>query len=96
MEAAAGVEYVGNGTEPTVFQLEEDGDFRSQECIELLKQADIVVTNPPFSLFREYIAQLVEFGKIFVVIVNKNAITYKEIFPLIAVGTRSPRLLCSV
>ena len=52
MEAAAGVEYVGNGTEPTVFHLKENGDFRSRECIELLKQADIVVTNPPFSLFR--------------------------------------------
>ena len=86
MEAAAGVEYVGNGTEPTVFQLKEDGDFRSQECIELLKQADIVVTNPPFSLFREYIAQLVKYGKKFVVIGNKNAITYKEIFPLIKGG----------
>ena len=83
MEAAAGVAYVGNGTEPTEFHLEEDGDFRSQECIALLKQADIVVTNPPFSLFREYIAQLVEFDRKFVVIGNKNAITYKEIFPLI-------------
>ncbi len=83
MEAAAGVEYVGDGTEPSVFQLKEDGDFRSQECIELLNQADIVVTNPPFSLFREYIAQLVESDKKFVVIGNKNAITYKEIFPLI-------------
>ena len=82
MEAAAGLEYVGNGTEPTIFQLKEDGDFRSQECIELLKQADIVVTNPPFSLFREYIAQLVEYDKKFVVIGNKNAIPYKEIFPL--------------
>ena len=82
-ETAVGLEYVGNGTEPTVFQLKEDGDFRSQECIALLKQADIVVTNPPFSLFREYIAQLIEFGKKFVVIGNKNAITYKEIFPLI-------------
>ena len=83
MEAAAGVEYVSNGTEPAVFQLKEDGDFRSQECIELLKQADIVVTNPPFSLFREYVAQLVEHGKNFLVIGNMNAITYKEIFPLI-------------
>ena len=82
-KAAAGLEYVGNGTEPTVFQLKEDGDFRSQECIELLKQADIVVTNPPFSLFREYIAQLVEHDKKFLVIGNMNAITYKEIFPLI-------------
>ncbi len=86
METAAGVEYVGNGTESTVFQLKEDGDFRSRECIELLKQADIVVTNPPFSLFREYIAQLVEHDKKFLVIGNMNAITYKEIFPLIKSG----------
>ena len=82
-ETAARVEYVGNGTEPTIFQLKEDGDFRSRECIELLKQADIVVTNPPFSLFREYIAQLVEYGKKFVVVGSMNAITYKEVFPLI-------------
>ena len=86
MEAAAGVEYVGNGTEPTIFQLKDDGDFRSRECIALLKQADIVVTNPPFSLFREYIAQLVEYGKKFVVIGSMNAITYKEVFPLIKSG----------
>ena len=86
MEAAAGVEYVGNGTEPTIFQLTEDGDFRSGECIDLLNQADIVVTNPPFSLFREYIAQLVEYSKKFVIIGNKNAITYKEIFALIKGG----------
>ena len=86
MGAAAGVEYLGNETEPTIFRLKEDGDFRSRECIELLKQADIVVTNPPFSLFREYIAQLVEYGKKFVVIGNKNAITYKEIFRLIKGG----------
>ena len=86
MEAAAGVEYVGNGTEPAVFQLKENGDFRNRECIELLKQADIVVTNPPFSLFREYIAQLVEYGKKFVVIGSMNAITYKEVFPLIKSG----------
>ncbi len=59
------------------------GDFRSQECVELLKQADIVVTNPPFSLFKEYIAQLVAHGKKFLIVGNKNAITYKEIFPLI-------------
>ena len=86
MEAAAGLEYVGNGIDPTIFQLKEDGDFRSQECIELLKQADIVVTNPPFSLFREYIAQLVEYGKKIVVIGSMNAITYKEVFPLIKSG----------
>lgn len=59
------------------------GDFRSAECTALLKQADIVVTNPPFSLFREYVAQLVEYGKKFAIIGNINAITYKETFPLI-------------
>ena len=61
----------------------ETGDFRSQECIELLKEADIVVTNPPFSLFREYIAQLMEYEKKFLIIGPVNAITYKEVFPLI-------------
>jgi len=64
-------------------QLKGDGDFRSKECIELLKQADIVVTNPPFSLFREYVAQLIEHDKKFVIVGHQNAITYKEIFPLI-------------
>ena len=59
------------------------GDFRSKECVELLKQSDIVVTNPPFSLFREYVKQLVDFDKKFLIIGNINAITYKEIFPLI-------------
>ena len=59
------------------------GDFRSADCVELLKQADIVVTNPPFSLFREYVAQLVQYGKKFLIVGPKNAITYKEIFPLI-------------
>lgn len=63
-----------------------DGDFRSSESKELLKQADIVVTNPPFSLFREYVAQLIEFDKKFVILGNNNAITYKEIFPLIKNG----------
>ncbi len=63
--------------------LEGDGDFRSSECINLLKQSDIVVTNPPFSLFREYVKQLVDYNKMFVIIGNMNAITYKEIFPLI-------------
>ena len=66
-----------------VTELEGDGDFRSAECIELLKEADIVVTNPPFSLFREYVATLVEYGKQFIILGNNNAITYKEIFPLI-------------
>ena len=63
--------------------LKGDGDFRSQECIELLKQADIVVTNPPFSLFREYLAQLIEYDKKFLIIGHQNAITYKEVFPLL-------------
>ena len=61
----------------------QSGDFRSAECIELLNEADIVVTNPPFSLFREYVAQLMEHGKKFLIIGPQNAITYKEIFPLI-------------
>ena len=60
-----------------------DGDFRSPECIELLKESDIVVTNPPFSLFREYIAQLFEYKKKFLIIGHQNAITYKEVFPAI-------------
>ncbi len=66
-----------------VTNLKGDGDFRSEECIELLKQADIVVTNPPFSLFREYVSQLIEYDKKFLIIGTWNAITYKEIFPLI-------------
>jgi len=64
-------------------QFKSDGDFRSEECIELLKQSDIVVTNPPFSLFREYVAQLVKYEKKFLIIGTWNAITYKEIFKLI-------------
>ena len=60
-----------------------DGDFRSPECVELLKQSDIVVTNPPFSLFREYIAQLIEYDKKFAIIGSINAIAYKEVFPLL-------------
>ena len=68
--------------EINVTTLKGDGDFRSNECIELLKQADIVVTNPPFSLFREYIAQLIEYDKSFLVVGSQNAITYKEIFTL--------------
>ena len=64
-------------------EMDGDGDFRSQECIEILKKADVVVTNPPFSLFREYVAQLVEYDKKFLIIGELNAVTYKEIFPLI-------------
>ena len=69
--------------EINVTELNGNGDFRSEECIEFLKEADIVVTNPPFSLFREYVAQLMQYGKKFLIIGNKNAITYKEIFPYI-------------
>ncbi len=63
--------------------LKGDGDFRSKESIDLLTQADIIVTNPPFSLFREYVAQLIEHNKKFVIVGHQNALTYKEIFPLI-------------
>ncbi len=77
----------GNGkTDPDEiarYPLQGDGDFRSAECVELLKQADIVVTNPPFSLFREYVAQLLKYDKQLLFIVNQNAITYKECLKLI-------------
>src|SRR3989344_4647880 len=64
-------------------KLKQNGDFRSSECIEILKEADIVITNPPFSLFREYVSQLVNYDKKFLIIGNVNDITYKEIFKLI-------------
>ena len=70
-------------SEIQTYELQGNGDFRSDECVEFLKEADVIVTNPPFSLFREYVAQLVEYDKKFLIIGNKNAITYKEIFPLI-------------
>ena len=92
-ESGHGVMYVYDGdkngnlvpdrSEWKITELQGNGDFRSEECVELLKQADIVVTNPPFSLFREYVSQLVEYGKEFLILGNNNAITYKEIFPLI-------------
>lgn len=82
----ADVEFLLKNNKNTLKLLSGDGDFRSPECIELLKQADIVVTNPPFSLFREYVAQLIEYDKKFIIIGNMNAITYKEIFPLIKDG----------
>lgn len=69
--------------ENELVELEGDGDFRSEECLALLDEADIVVTNPPFSLFREYVATLMEHEKKFIIIGNSNAITYKEVFPLI-------------
>jgi hypothetical protein len=90
-ERAIYLEYYGDRNGNSIPDAEEigikplngDGDFRSQECIELLKEADIVVTNPPFSLFREYVAQLIEYKKEFLIIGNVNAVSYKEIFPLI-------------
>jgi hypothetical protein len=85
------LEYSGDKNGNNVPDLEEigihyldgDGDFRSKESIELLKQADIVVTNPPFSLFREYVTQLIDYNKKFLIVGSQNAITYKEIFELI-------------
>ena len=90
-EHAIYLEYTGNKTggrvpkpeEIGIKRLKGDGDFRSPECIELLKGADIVVTNPPFSLFREYIAILMLYEKKFIIIGNQNAITYKDVFPLL-------------
>lgn len=79
----ADVELLLRRGENVLTELNGDGDFRSNECIALMEQADIVVTNPPFSLFREYVAQLVAYGKKFLIIGNQNAITYKEIFPLL-------------
>ena len=69
--------------EIVVKELNGDGDFRSEECIEYLKECDVVVTNPPFSLFRQYVKQLMDYGKKFIIIGEQNALTYKEIFPLI-------------
>ena len=79
----ADVEYLIKNKKNTLTLLKEDGDFRSKECIELLKQSDIVVTNPPFSLFREYVSQLIQFKKSFLIIGSQNAITYQEIFSLL-------------
>lgn len=78
----ADVEYLLKCKKNTIELLKENGDFRSVECVELLKQTDIVVTNPPFSLFREYLSQLVEYDKDFIIIGNTNALTYKEVFRL--------------
>ena len=90
-ESAIWLEYTGdkngdrvpNPEEIGIHKLKGDGDFRSQESIDLLTQADIIVTNPPFSLFREYVAQLVEYDKKFVIIGNLNALTYRDIFKLV-------------
>lgn len=89
-EVSIKLEYTGGAENslPTpddigVTPLNGDGDFRSQECIDILKEADIVVTNPPFSLFSEYVSQLAEYDKKFIIIGNQNSITYKGVFPLI-------------
>lgn len=90
-EQAICLEYYGDKNNNNVPDLDEigikslkgDGDFRSAEAIDLLKQADIVVTNPPFSLFREYVGQLMKYDKKFLIIGHQSAITYKEIFPFI-------------
>ena len=77
----ADVEYLLKNKKNLLTLLKEDGDFRSKECVELLKQSDIIVTNPPFSLFREFISLLSEYNKKFLILGNMNAITYKEVFP---------------
>jgi len=82
-DSAIGLKYDGTNMLPDDFPLDGEGDFRSQECIDLLQQSDIVVTNPPFSLFREYVAQLMEYKKKFLIIGNLNAVDYSDIFPLI-------------
>lgn len=73
------LEYDGEDTIKT--PLQGNGDFRSEECIKILQEADIIASNPPFSLFKEYIAQLIQYDKKFIIIGNMNAISYKEIFP---------------
>ena len=86
-----------NNSKEVKTQLCGNGDFRSEECVELLKSADLVITNPPFSLFREYIAQLIKYNKEFLIIGNMNAATYKEIFPYVKnnqiwMGCTSPKI----
>lgn len=86
-----------NNSKEVKTQLCDNGDFRSEECVELLKSADLVITNPPFSLFREYIAQLIKYSKEFLIIGNMNAATYKEIFPYVKnnqiwMGCTSPKI----
>lgn len=79
----ADVQYLLKNDKNAISLLKQHGDFRSAECIELLKEADIIVTNPPFSLFREYLGQLMQYEKKFLIVGHQNAITYKEVFPLI-------------
>lgn len=86
-----------NNSKESRTMLRGNGDFRSEECIKLLQESDIIITNPPFSLFREYIAQLIKYNKDFLIIGNMNAATYKEIFPLfknnqVQFGYTSPKI----
>lgn len=81
-----------NGTEETIKTLNGNGSFDSDECNNILKIADVIITNPPFSLFRDYVAQLMEYGKKFIILGNMNAITYKEIFPYI----KNDQMWCGV
>lgn len=85
LELSADIDGDGKITKGDIVKtpLKQNGDFRSEESINLLKESDIICTNPPFSLFREYVAQLMKYKKKFLIIGNQNAITYKEIFPLI-------------
>lgn len=76
------VEYLIKNKKNTLTLLKGNGDFRSNECVKLLKEADVVVTNPPFSLFREYVSQLIEYDKQFIIMGNTNALSYKEVFKL--------------
>ena len=92
----ADVQYLLKNDKNVLSLLKGSGDFRSQECIELMKEADIVCTNPPFSLFREYVAQLMKYDKMFLIIGNQNALHYKEIFPYVKenriwLGYNSPK-----
>ena len=82
-EGSTGIISIYDGEKIDIGELDGDGDFRSEECIEILKGCDVVVTNPPFSLFRDFVTLVMKYGKQFLIIGNINAITYKEIFPYI-------------
>lgn len=82
LDSAAYKTEFDNNSKESRTELRGNGDFRSEECVKLLQESDIIITNPPFSLFREYIAQLIKYNKDFLIIGNMNAATYKEIFPL--------------
>ena len=83
IENSTGIISIYDGEKIDVGEFDGDGDFRSEECVEILKECDVVVTNSPFSLFRDYVSLVMEYGKQFLIIGNINAITYKEIFPYI-------------